>query len=733
MGGVPEAPPRAGPRGRPLPALRRPGAAGRRAARRGVPPAARPRRLDRAAGGLRAALPGAVGRRARPAPATTAVAAALRELGFQLTRRGIRRGDVRGRPAAHRLAGQVARAGRGGGGGAGRARRRAARRSCCATPSWPRSAPTTRSPACSTPPPARPATRCSRSPATRRTAPLRPLLVSGRGLRCAPADAEVLLEALQAEAEDRFQLPEWDTELDGLLVELHSSGAEWVPRAWVELATRLLVDGTTERARGHARAARRGLGLPAAQRAGRPDRGHHRRVRAADARALAAPRPRRPGEGRLQLGRRLRRPRPGARQRRLRALRAQAPATCSRPPRTARSRPARRTCTRSSARSRRRRPNASPRSTRELIARARRPRRGARALADRHALPRRGAAHPAGAPPRRAPGPARRRRRTSTGAADFSQRVPLAAGATGVRARRRRRGHRRGAGAGRPRARARRARLGGRAARARRSGGSRSCCRSTAPPARSPRPTARWASCRGEAAASLAIEPRAGGYLRCELTAATPEEGAAVRRRAGRAGERVRRPALPRRPPAGRPGGRRLRRCSAACCAAGRRSPSGCTPCRPTSPATRSAPRRSPRAWRRHVGPGPARVHAAQRGGPRGPRRGGRARTAATRRCCATSGSERARPARRPRGPARRGRPRRRPVAGRAAPGAQRVGGVVVGVAPGLRVEAPAALDAAARAARSRACRARRRGGLSARAGSSARGDGIPDPTRLDT
>ena len=38
-----------------------------------------------------------------------AIAAALRELGFNLTRQGIRRGDVRGRPAADRLAGQGAR------------------------------------------------------------------------------------------------------------------------------------------------------------------------------------------------------------------------------------------------------------------------------------------------------------------------------------------------------------------------------------------------------------------------------------------------------------------------------------------------------------------------------------------------------------------------------------------------------------------------------------------------
>ena len=78
-----------------------------------------------------------------------------------------------------------------------------------------------------------------------RTGPLRPLLVSGRGLRCAPQDADVLLEALRAAAEERFTLPEWEAEVDGLLVSLSSSGAEWMPRAWVELATTLLVEGTT--------------------------------------------------------------------------------------------------------------------------------------------------------------------------------------------------------------------------------------------------------------------------------------------------------------------------------------------------------------------------------------------------------------------------------------------------------------------------------------------------------
>ncbi len=78
-----------------------------------------------------------------------------------------------------------------------------------------------------------------------RTAPLRPLLVSGRGLRCVPEDAEPLLEALRQEAEGRFTLPEWEGELDGLLVSLFSHGAEWMPRAWVELATSLFAEGHT--------------------------------------------------------------------------------------------------------------------------------------------------------------------------------------------------------------------------------------------------------------------------------------------------------------------------------------------------------------------------------------------------------------------------------------------------------------------------------------------------------
>jgi superfamily II DNA or RNA helicase len=76
-----------------------------------------------------------------------------------------------------------------------------------------------------------------------RTAPLRPLVVSGRGLRCLPQDAEVLLEALVQQAEEHLALPEWEAAPDGVLISLRSSGAEWVPRAWVELATRVLESG----------------------------------------------------------------------------------------------------------------------------------------------------------------------------------------------------------------------------------------------------------------------------------------------------------------------------------------------------------------------------------------------------------------------------------------------------------------------------------------------------------
>ncbi|HEY7144752.1 MAG TPA: DEAD/DEAH box helicase family protein [Streptosporangiaceae bacterium] len=78
-----------------------------------------------------------------------------------------------------------------------------------------------------------------------RTAVLRPLLVTGRGLRCAEQDADPLLAALaQAAAGDlagRLRAEPGD----GGLVRLGASGPDWQPRLWVELATRIFSAGAT--------------------------------------------------------------------------------------------------------------------------------------------------------------------------------------------------------------------------------------------------------------------------------------------------------------------------------------------------------------------------------------------------------------------------------------------------------------------------------------------------------
>jgi hypothetical protein len=80
-----------------------------------------------------------------------------------------------------------------------------------------------------------------------RTAVTRPLLVSGRGLRCAPDDARPLLDALAAAAgEAGAPLAGWRAEPDdGGLVRLAAAGPEWRPRRWVPLATALLAAGET--------------------------------------------------------------------------------------------------------------------------------------------------------------------------------------------------------------------------------------------------------------------------------------------------------------------------------------------------------------------------------------------------------------------------------------------------------------------------------------------------------
>jgi superfamily II DNA or RNA helicase len=78
-----------------------------------------------------------------------------------------------------------------------------------------------------------------------RTAPLRPLLVSGRGLRCAEQDADALLAALAAAA-GTDAVGAWRAEPgEGSLVRLTASAAAWQPRLWVKLATSIFTAGST--------------------------------------------------------------------------------------------------------------------------------------------------------------------------------------------------------------------------------------------------------------------------------------------------------------------------------------------------------------------------------------------------------------------------------------------------------------------------------------------------------
>jgi superfamily II DNA or RNA helicase len=77
-----------------------------------------------------------------------------------------------------------------------------------------------------------------------RTAPLRPLLVSGRGLRCAGPDADALLAALAESA--GAAAGGWRSEPGGGgLVQLIARGPAWQPRLWVRLATAIFTAGST--------------------------------------------------------------------------------------------------------------------------------------------------------------------------------------------------------------------------------------------------------------------------------------------------------------------------------------------------------------------------------------------------------------------------------------------------------------------------------------------------------
>jgi superfamily II DNA or RNA helicase len=87
-----------------------------------------------------------------------------------------------------------------------------------------------------------------------RTGTLRPLLVSGRGLRCAPEDADALLESLREQVDELLAgaqprdapVGRWRAEPGaGGLVRLLASGPGWRPRLWVELATSILTRGET--------------------------------------------------------------------------------------------------------------------------------------------------------------------------------------------------------------------------------------------------------------------------------------------------------------------------------------------------------------------------------------------------------------------------------------------------------------------------------------------------------
>jgi superfamily II DNA or RNA helicase len=80
-----------------------------------------------------------------------------------------------------------------------------------------------------------------------RTAPLRPLLVSGRGLRCAPHDAEHLVQGLSRATPTALDVSAWAAsgdERDGL-VQVEARGRDWNPRSWVAIATAAFASGAT--------------------------------------------------------------------------------------------------------------------------------------------------------------------------------------------------------------------------------------------------------------------------------------------------------------------------------------------------------------------------------------------------------------------------------------------------------------------------------------------------------
>ncbi len=81
-----------------------------------------------------------------------------------------------------------------------------------------------------------------------RTAPLRPLLVSGRGVRCAEPDADVLTAALREQSiAERLTLKGWCWSRDDQgLAAITATGPGWSARTWVGLAGAILAAGETQ-------------------------------------------------------------------------------------------------------------------------------------------------------------------------------------------------------------------------------------------------------------------------------------------------------------------------------------------------------------------------------------------------------------------------------------------------------------------------------------------------------
>ena len=81
-----------------------------------------------------------------------------------------------------------------------------------------------------------------------RTAPLRPLLVSGRGVRCGEPDADALTAALREQAAaDGLTLQGWSWSLDAHgLAAISATGPHWSARTWVGLAGTIFAGGATQ-------------------------------------------------------------------------------------------------------------------------------------------------------------------------------------------------------------------------------------------------------------------------------------------------------------------------------------------------------------------------------------------------------------------------------------------------------------------------------------------------------